>query len=256
MKGILICAEQKKGNITSVSKELLTTARRLGGTQDHPLYYLLMGDKLGNIAEQAIDMGIRKVLKVEDPALADLNPEFLTAILNDVCKRIEPLVILFGQTDRGRDVAPRLAAKLGASLCMDCVALAFNEAGDTLLQTKPVYGGNAMALWASPNRFPHVVTMRPRSEKPAEPDPSHAGEMESVPVDIDMARIRTELLETIEEEDAGTRLEDAKIIVAGGGGIGGSEGFRIAFPAMKAGCPRNWRSVKPVIRSARVFISP
>ncbi len=227
MKGILICGEQRKGNITSVSKELLTTARRLGDTQSHPLYFLLMGEKLGNIAEKAIDLGSHKVLKVEDPAFADLNPELLTDVLKDICERIEPLVILFGQTDMGRDIAPRLAAKLGASVCMDCVELAFNEAGDTLLQTKPVYGGNAMAQWASPNRFPHVVTMRPRSEKPAEPHPSSAGELESLPVDIDVARIRTELIATIKEEDAGPRLEDAKIIVAGGGGIGGGEGFRL-----------------------------
>lgn len=227
MKGILICGELKGGNITSVSKELVTTGRRLGDTLDQPLYFLLMGDNLGNITGKAADLGVDKVLAVENPALADLNPERLTAVLKDICDRIEPQLILFGQTDMGRDVAPRLAAKLGASVCTDCVDLAFNEAGDMLLQTKPVYGGNAMAQWASPNRFPHVVTMRPRSEKPADPDPTNPGEIESVAVEIDETQTRARLITTIQEENGEIRLEDAKIIVAGGGGIGGSEGFRL-----------------------------
>jgi len=227
MKGILICGELKGGKITSVSKELVTTGRRLSDKANQPLYFLLMGDKLGIIAGKAADMGVDKVLAVEDPALADLHPERLTAVLKDICHRIEPLLILFGQTDLGRDVAPRLAAKIGASVCMDCADLAFDETGDVLLQTKPVYGGNAMAQWASPNCFPHVVTMRPRSEKPSEPDPANPGEIESVAVDIDESQTRAQLITTLKEEDGGIRLEDAKTIVAGGGGIGGREGFRL-----------------------------
>jgi electron transfer flavoprotein alpha subunit len=84
-----------------------------------------------------------------------------------------------------------------------------------------------MAQWASPNCFPHVVTMRPRSEKPSEPDPANPGEIESVAVDIDESQTRAQLITTLQEEDGGIRLEDAKTIVAGGGGIGGREGFRL-----------------------------
>lgn len=225
MKGILICGELKEKKITSVSKELITTGKRLSSVLNQPLDLLLIGRNLQNIAEKVANLGVDRVLTVQGPEYSDLHPERLVAILSNACERINPMVILFGQTDVGRDVAPRLAAKLGASVCLDCVDLAFDEASKTLLQTKPVYGGNALAQWASTNHRPHIVTMRPRSEKPAEPDPSNKGKIEPIPVEIDEAQMRSQLMETIHQENKGIKLEEAKVIVSGGGGIGGREGF-------------------------------
>jgi len=225
VKGILICGELKEKNITSVSKELITTGKRLSSIIDQSLSFLLIGENLQNVAEKVAHLGVDRILTVQGPEYSDLHPERLVAILANVCERINPLVILFGQADVGRDVAPRLAAKLGASICMDCVNLAYDETNKALLQTKPVYGGNALAVWASTNHRPHVVTMRPRSEKPAEPDPSNKGKIEPIPVEIDETQMRSQLMDTIHQEDKGTKLEEAKIIVAGGGGIGGSKGF-------------------------------
>lgn len=227
MKGILICGEFKKGSITSISRELIATGRSLREAADLPLHFLLIGENPRLAAQEAARMGPNKILTVEGSAFADFHPDRLTAAVYGVCERIEPGIILFGQTDMGRDVAPRLAAKLEASICMDCVDLAFDETGETLLQTKPVYGGNALARWASPNLFPHVVTMRPRSNQPAEPDPSCSGEIESIAIEIDETRIPATLVKTVREDDKGVTLEDAAVIVAGGGGIGGSEGFRL-----------------------------
>lgn len=225
MKGILIYGESKGGKITPVSKEVITTGKKLSSVLEQPLDVLLIGEDCENAAEEAANLGVDKVLTVQGHDYSELHPERLAAILNDICKRSSPMIILFGQTDAGRDVAPRLAAKLGASVCMDCVDVAFDQASKTLIQTKPVYGGNALAKWASANDRPHVVTMRPRSEKPAEPDHSHKAKIESIPVEIDETRIRCHLMETAHQEDKGTKLEEAKVIVAGGGGIGGSEGF-------------------------------
>jgi electron transfer flavoprotein alpha subunit len=108
---------------------------------------------------------------------------------------------------------------------MDCVDLAFDEKTNSLVQTKPVYGGNALARWVSPDNRPHVVTMRPRSEQPAESDPSRKGKVEPISIEIGDNKIRSQLMETTLQEDKGINLEEAKAIVAGGGGIGGSEGF-------------------------------
>jgi len=225
MKGILICGELKDEKITSVSKELITTGKKLGSAPDQPLDFLLIGENCENVAEEVAHLGVNKALTVQSPGYSDLHPERQVAILTNVCEQINPMVILLGQTDMGRDVAPRLAAKLGASICMDCVDLAFDETNNSLIQTKPVYGGNALAQWTSPNDRPHVVTKRPRSEQPAEPDPSHKGKVESISIKFDETHIRSHLMETTYTEEKGIKLEEAKVIVAGGGGIGGSEGF-------------------------------
>jgi electron transfer flavoprotein alpha subunit len=224
MKGILICGEWKDEKITSVSKELITIGKKLRDALNQCLDFLLIGEDLGRAAEEAASLGVDKVFKVEGPKYSELHPERLVGIITAVCRKTEPSIIILGQTDMGRDIAPRLAAKLGAGVCLDCVDLAFDEAS-TLMQTKPVYGGNALAQWASADDRPQVVTMRPRSEHPAEPDPSHKGKVESFPISFDEKHNRSQLIDTTITEDKGIKLEEAKVIVAGGGGIGGGEGF-------------------------------
>ncbi len=225
MKGILICGELQKDGINSISKELISIGQKLRDAFDQPLDYLLIGEDIGKNVQEAAILGINRILTVEGSGFSEFHPERLTCIITAVCRQIEPMIILFGQTDLGRDVAPRLAAKLGGSVCLDCVDLAYDRKSDTLIQTKPVYGGNALAKWASTGHRPYVVTMRPRSETPSEPDPSKRAEIIPISVKIDEAQMRTQLVKTVHEEDKGIRLEEAKIIVAGGGGIGSSEGF-------------------------------
>jgi electron transfer flavoprotein alpha subunit len=225
MKGILICGELKEGKITSVSKELITIGKRLGSAIDQSLDFLLIGEDLGEAAEETALLGVNQVLKAEGPKYSEFYPERLAGIITAVCQQREPYIILLGQTDMGRDVAPRLAAKLGAGVCLDCVDLSYDEEKKVLIRTKPVYGGFALAQWSSASDIPHVVTMRPRSAEPAEQDPSNRGQIVSLPVEIDEARIQSQLMETTYQEDKGIKLEEAKVIVAGGGGIGGNEGF-------------------------------
>ena len=165
MKGILICGELKKEVITSSSKELISTGQKLKSALDQSLDYLLIGENLQERAEEASILGINRVLTVEGPEFSEFHPDRLVAIITDVCRQIKPLIILFGHTDLGRDVAPRLAAKLGGSVCLDCIDLAYDQKSDTIIQTKPVYGGNAMAQWAASSHRPYIVTMRPRSSR-------------------------------------------------------------------------------------------
>lgn len=225
MNGILVCGELKQGKITSVSCELVTTGQKLSSALDRPLDFLLIGEGIDTAAKKAALLGVDRVLAVQGPAYSDFHPERLVTLLADVFKRINPMIILFGQTDVGRDVAPRLAAKLGASVCMDCVGLTIDETSKALIQTKPVYGGNALAQWAVTVQPPHVVTMRPGSEHPAEPEFSQKGKVEPISFDFDEKQVRSQLMETTYQEEKGIKLEEAKVIVAGGGGIGGSEGF-------------------------------
>lgn len=227
MKGVLICGELKKDRITSVSKELITTGKRLASAMDRPLDFLLIGEDLGNAAGKVISLGVDRVLTTEGPKCAEFHPERLANIITAVCRKTEPSIIILGQTDRGRDIAPRLAAKLGGGVCLDCVDLSYDKDTKELILTKPVYGGFALAHWIPVSHLLQVVTMRPRSAEPPVPDSSLKGKVEPIAMEVDETQIRSQLIETSSAEKKGIKLEEAKVIIAGGGGIGGSEGFAL-----------------------------
>ena len=148
-KGVLICGELKESKITTITKELINTGRKLSNDLKQPLSLLFIGKNIKEKADEAIYLGADKVYLADGAPFAESLPERYAAIIASVWKRIESSIILLGQTDMGRDIAPRLAAKLGTAVCMDCVELAVDPGSKSLLQTKPVYGGNAMAVWAS-----------------------------------------------------------------------------------------------------------
>lgn len=226
-KAILICGELIEGRISTVTTELLNTGRRLADNLNQPLSILFVGRDINEIAQEAITLGADKVYTVDDTPFVEAHPERYVAIITQACQQVTPSIILLGQTDMGRDLAPRLAARLGTTVCTDCVELAIDPETKALLQSKPVYGGNAIAVWVSKDHQPQVVVMRPRVAAPAEPDTSRKGEVISLNIDVDDSMIKGKLVETVKEEIKGIKLEEAEVIVAGGGGIGGSEGFKL-----------------------------
>lgn len=221
----MIVGELKDGKVTSISRELVTTGKKLANAIDQGLDLLLVGEDLKKAAEEAAQFGVDRVLKAEGPKYSEFHPERLASIISEASRKMEPCIILLGQTDMGRDTAPRIAAKLGAGVCLDCVDLSYDKGRKVLIRTKPVYGGFAQAQWVSTLDIAHIVTMRPRSAEPAEHDPSHRGEIVPLSIEFNETRAQSQMLETTYREDKGIKLEDAGAIVAGGGGIGGSEGF-------------------------------
>ncbi len=265
-QGVLICGEVVEGRSATITMELLNTGRRLCDDLKQPLGILLIGRDINKVAKEAISLGADKVYKVDDAPFAESHPERYMAIIAGASQQISPSIILLGQTDMGRDIAPRLAARLETVVCMDCVELAIDPKTKSLLQTKPVYGGNAMAVWVSEGYQPQVVAMRPRVVAPAEPDTSRKGEVVSVAVDVDDSSIKGKLLETVKEEIKGIKLEDAKTIVAGGGGIGGSEGFKLleelakvlggAVGVSRVPCDEGWMPVSLEIGQTSQMVRP
>ncbi len=221
----MICGELKEGKITSISRELITTGRQLSLDLGHPLVFLLIGENLHQAAEEAASWGVDEVLVADNPSLAELHPDLSVSIIAQVCQQVNPSMILFGLTDFGRDIAPRVAARLEACVFLDCIGLKIEKENQTIIQTKPVFGGNALAEWSSTFDHVHVVVMRPRAQKLAEPDSSPKGKIYPLVIEADKTTIRSQLIETVHKDDKGIRLEEAKSIVAGGGGIGGIEGF-------------------------------
>jgi electron transfer flavoprotein alpha subunit len=225
VKGILIFGEMTEGKITPFIKELISMGKKLSIPSHQPLHFLLIGESNESAAEEVAGLGVERVLSVIGPEFEEFHPERLANIVHAVCQQSEPWLILFGHTDVGRDVAPRLAAKLGASVCLDCVDLDFDGTNNSFILTKPVYGGNALAQWSSSNDRPHVVSVRSRAKKQTEPDPFIKGKIESLSIDIHELPIKSQLTETVSQKGKGIKLEEAKSILAGGGGIGGHEGF-------------------------------
>lgn len=226
-QGVLICGEALKEKISTGTKELLYTGRRLSDGLNQPLSILLMGRDTTEMAQEAITLGADTVYTVDGAPLVKSHPALSVAIVAQVCNKVNPSIMLLSQSDTGRDIAPRLAARLGTTICMDCVELAIDPETKALLQTKPVYGGNAMAVWAAKDHLPQVVVMRPRVIAPAEPDASRKGDVVPLNVTVGDEAMKGKLVETVKEEITGIKLEEAEVLVAGGGGIGGSEGFKL-----------------------------
>jgi len=224
-QGALVCGEVIEGKITTVTRELLNMGRRLCDTLNQPLSTLLIGENIQGAAPEIIILGTDKVYIVNGSSFAESHPDLYIAIVTEACKQIAPSIIIFGHTEMGREVAPRLASRLRTTVTMDCTELSIDPETKRLLQSKPVYGGNAVATWLSDSHDPQIVTLRTRAVMPAEPDASRKGEITALDITISDSMIKGRLLETAKEEVKGIKLEDAKVVIAGGGGIGSHDGF-------------------------------
>jgi electron transfer flavoprotein alpha subunit len=224
-KGIMVYGEMTDGNPSSITTELLGGGRKLADELKEDLICILVGANLGDAAKKAIAYGADKVYTVEDPLLKDYQTDSYVSAMEKAVKDISPRALLFGQTAVGRDLSPRLAFRLGTALSMDCLELGIDAGTKLLQETRPVYGGNARATFSS-DLLPQMVTVRQKAMTPLEPDDSRKGEVAAIKVELDAAKIRTKVLDTVKEEVAGIKLEDAAIIVAGGRGIGGPDGFK------------------------------
>ncbi len=224
-KGILVCGELANGKLGSITTELLGCGRRLADDLKEDLCCLLVGEAVGEPAKEAIAFGADKVYSVEDASLKDYEADSYMQVVEKLVKETSPRAIIMGQTFMGRDLAPRLAFRLGTSLATDCLDLSIDPNTKLLVQTRPVYGSNAQAVFTS-DVIPQMVTVRSKAMSPLERDDSRTGEVIPFKVDIDASKVRTKTLETVMEEAVGLKLEDAPVIVAGGRGLGGPEPFQ------------------------------
>jgi electron transfer flavoprotein alpha subunit len=224
-KGILVCGELTDGKLASVTTELLGCGRKLADDLKEDLSCLLASGAVGGASKEAIVFGADKVYAVEHPALKEYQADSYMQVAEKLVKEISPRAILMGQTSMGRDLAPRLAFRLGTSVTTDCLDLNIDQKTKLLMQTRPVYGGNAQAIFTS-ELMPQIVTIRSKAMSPLERDDSRKGEVIPTKIDIDTSKVRTKVVETVKEEAVGIKLEDAPVIVCGGRGVGGPEPFK------------------------------
>jgi electron transfer flavoprotein alpha subunit len=232
--GILVVGEWAESRIASITKELLGGARKLADPGNGEVSLLLFGEKAISLAQEGIQWGADKVYVATHPLYADFNNDAYTFLIAEWCRKNQPSLCLMGQTDLGRDVAPRVAARLEGGLCMDCVEVVADPEPGRYLQTRPVYGGKALAMVGSGEGRIQINTVRFKSMSPVLRQGERKGEIVTIAEGPDPASLKVKYLKREAQEKADFNLEEAKVIVAGGGGIGGPEGFQTIKELAKA----------------------
>ena len=224
-RSIMVLAESVQGRLATITKELLGCGRKLADDLAEELSAVLIGYGVADLAQETIAHGADKVFIADNPLLKDYMTESYTDAMEVIVKQAMPRILLLGQTSIGRDLAPRLAFRLETSVTTDCIELSIDADSKQLLQTKPVYGGNAMATFTS-EYYPQIATIRAKVYSPPEPDISRHGDVIAVDTKPESTPVRTKVIEKVSQIKEGIRLEDAAVVVSGGRGIGSAEGFR------------------------------
>ena len=223
--GILVVGELADGELSLTAKELLAVGRKLADDLGEELVLGLLGSDVDSSARGAISYGADKVFTVNDPLLEEYQVDLYLKALDALARHVSPAVLLLGRTNIGREVAPRLAFRLGVGLAQDCLEVRIDPQSRRLLADRPVYGGNAMATVTCVDT-PQIAAVRPKVYEPLEEDRSRQGEVIPFGVDLEPSLVKTKVVDVIKEEAEGIKLEDARIVVAGGRGLGGPEPFQ------------------------------
>lgn len=226
-KNVWIFAEQREEKIAPVVIELLGEGRKLAKEVDAELCAILLGKDVDGLAKELITFGADKVYVADDALLEKYTTDAYTKVIKDAIDEIKPEIMLFGATHIGRDLAPRIASRVGTGLTADCTKLEIDPEDKKIKQTRPAFGGNIMATIICPNHRPQMSTVRPGVMDKAEKDETRTGEVIALDYKITQDDIRTTVLETVKTKKDLVSLTDANVIVSGGLGLGGPEGFEM-----------------------------
>lgn len=225
--GVYVLAETDDQGILPVSLELLGEAARLAKELGEPVGAILVGSGVESLTGDLIAAGAETVHVVDDERLAEYLTLPYTRAAAQAVSAAKPSILLIGATPQGRDLAPRLTRRLGLGLTADCTELGIDPEEKILLQTRPAFGGNVMATITSRYSRPQTASVRPGIMAALEPDPDRTGEViehELELVDEDLSAV---LKRVVTGDSAPVDLAKAKVVVAGGRGLGDADGFRV-----------------------------
>jgi electron transfer flavoprotein alpha subunit len=225
-KGVMVIAEQRDGRIADVSYELIGEGRKLADQRNTHLNVVLLGHNINKLAKELSYYGVDEVIYCEHELLERYSTNGYRKVLKDLVLLRQPEIVLVGATTLGRDFAPRLAASLGTGLTADCTGLDIDETDGKLLQTRPAFGGNLMAVIVCPRNRPQISTVRPGVMTKYAPG-TQACSVTVVKPELSFDEIIAQVLEVVKDGRKRVSLTDAEIIVSGGRGVGGPEGFRL-----------------------------
>ncbi len=219
-------AELKGESLAPSSYELVGAARDLADLLGVRVEAVLLGKDVESLAKELIWRGADTVYVLEDDGLAQYRTEAYAQVLADLINERRPEILLFGATDMGVDLAPRLAQRLETGLLSDCSKVEVDQAERVLLGTRPTYDGELMVTSACAQKRPQIATVRPGVVEPFPPNTGRTGEVERIPVLLLEDEIRARVVEVVKEVRRAS-LPKARAVVAGGRGVGSAEGFQL-----------------------------
>lgn len=227
-KDVWVFAEQRAGVITPVVFELLGKGHDLAADiGDARLCAILLGDELEDMTRQLFEAGAEVVYTAGSSLLANYTADGYTKVISDAIHEFKPEIVLYGATHIGRDLAPRVAARVNTGLTADCTRLDIDPETKGILQTRPAFGGNLMATIKCPNHRPQMSTVRPGVMDKLPAEAGRTGEVIPVTLKLSESHIRTRILEIVKTAKDLVSLTDAEIIVSGGAGLGDASGFEL-----------------------------
>jgi electron transfer flavoprotein alpha subunit/NAD-dependent dihydropyrimidine dehydrogenase PreA subunit len=226
-QNIWVVAEQREATVMRVTRELLGKGRELADAKGQRLCSVLMGHKVRRLAQELFEHGTDVVYLAEAEELSYYRTGPYSRVLSELIIEYKPDVVLFGATTIGRDLAPRVANKIQTGLTADCTRLEIDAGTGALLQTRPAFGGNIMATILCPRSRPQMSTVRPGVMAVAQRQPGRTGELIEKEVRLRRADLSTEIIRVVKGEKRHVNLEEAKVIVSGGRGLGSSDRFAL-----------------------------
>ncbi len=222
-KDVYVIAEQRDGKVQKVGVELIGEATKLAADLGEKVVAVIIGADVAGRAQKLIAYGADKVVIVEDPILEKYATEPYAKAVAAVIRNYDPNIVLFGASSIGRDLAPRVSARVHTGLTADCTKLAIDPETKLLNMTRPAFGGNIMATIVCKNHRPQMATVRPGVMAALAKDDARTGEVETFKVDFVPADMNVEIIEEVKASKKIVDITDAKILVSGGRGIGGPE---------------------------------
>ena len=232
---VWVFAEQEDGVLGDVPRELLGKGRELADRLGVKLAAVLAGDGVEGLAARLFEAGADRVHLIDDPALKVFRGVAYRKALVAAIREEAPQIVIFGATHMGRDLAPAVASELRCGLTADCTDLQIGDYTDKktgeefkniLMQIRPAFGGNIIATIVNPRNWPQMATVREGVMKPLSAQPGRTGEIVRHGAGLDGADIPVEVVEIVRRHST-VNLKGARIIVAGGAGVGSKENFKL-----------------------------
>ena len=225
-KGVWVFAEQREGELQKVSLELLGEGRRVADKLGVKLTALLLGNNTEGLSKTLAEHGADEVLVADDKNLEHYTTDAYTKVICDLANERKPGILFVGATFIGRDLGPRIAARLSTGLTADCTSIDVEVENGDLLATRPAFGGNLMATIACPDHRPQMATVRPGVFAKVNTDGANC-KIEKVEVKLGENDLRTKVLETVKAKKDIVDIAEADFIVSGGRGVGTKENFKL-----------------------------
>jgi electron transfer flavoprotein alpha subunit len=264
-KGIWVFVEHKDGAVRKVAYEMLSEARKIAEKTGEEVWAVALGHNMNGITDRMGSYGADKVLLVEHESLEQYPTDGYTKALVDAIREHQPSTVFYGATVLGKDLSPRVAARLGAGLATDCTGIAVDDSGE-LTVTRPVYAGKAITEVGFQDSPVRMASMRPNVLIPSPPDESRKAEVVKVTAEVKPEDIRTLLKEALQMAGEKVDLTEAEVIISGGRGMKNGANFKIleemadvlgaTVGASRAAVDAGWKEQSDQVGQTGKVVSP